>query len=162
MKHLSHPNIARMVSSFQYRQEVYLVLEYCSQGDLHSYVQTHGVFGSSATSSSSMTVASSSSSDVASMAPDSVFAACFAISEILAALSYIHSFGLIYGDMKPENCVITAQGHVKLTDFGGVRGVTADGKKLIDEQYLSYMRSGDWRVEEDGVGADKVAAAAAE
>lgn len=35
---MSHPGIARLISAFRYRDGNYLVLEYASKGDLHSYV----------------------------------------------------------------------------------------------------------------------------
>ena len=34
------------------------------------------------------------------------------------ALEYLHSRGVIHRDMKPENILIDADGHIKLTDFG--------------------------------------------
>ena len=36
---MSHPGIARLISAFRYRDGNYLVLEYASKGDLHSYVK---------------------------------------------------------------------------------------------------------------------------
>lgn len=39
---LSHPGIARLISSFRWRDGAYLVLEYASRGDLHSHVKEHG------------------------------------------------------------------------------------------------------------------------
>jgi serine/threonine protein kinase len=40
------------------------------------------------------------------------------IAEILLALEYLHSRGIIYRDLKPDNIIIDADGHLKLTDFG--------------------------------------------
>jgi serine/threonine protein kinase len=39
-------------------------------------------------------------------------------AELLLALSYLHYNGFIYRDMKPENILIDAEGHARLTDFG--------------------------------------------
>ena len=30
----------------------------------------------------------------------------------------MHSYGLVYNDLKPENLLLTNEGHVKFTDFG--------------------------------------------
>jgi len=44
------------------------------------------------------------------------------MAEITLALEYLHSKGVIYRDVKPENILIDSQGHVRLTDFGLSKG----------------------------------------
>jgi hypothetical protein len=42
----------------------------------------------------------------------------YALAQILEALSYAHSEGVIHRDIKPQNALVDAHGRVKLTDFG--------------------------------------------
>jgi serine/threonine protein kinase len=119
---LSHPGIARLVSSFRFHEGVYLVLEYASGGDLHSLLRKNGSLDHDSTR--------------------------FVMGEVVAALASIHELGLVYSDLKPENVVITESGHVKLTDFGGCRPVTREAKELIRttaRNILKDLRDGGWK-----------------
>lgn len=48
------------------------------------------------------------------------------ILEILQALDYLHSRGVVYNDLKPDNIIITEE-QVKLIDLGAVSGIGAYG-----------------------------------
>ena len=41
--------------------------------------------------------------------------------EFLDALSHAHSRGVWHHNLKPSNLIITSDGHIKVTDFGGIR-----------------------------------------
>ncbi|RRT40245.1 hypothetical protein B296_00058632 [Ensete ventricosum] len=41
----------------------------------------------------------------------------FYASEVVVALEYVHMMGIIYRDLKPENVLVRADGHIMLTDF---------------------------------------------
>eukprot|EP01034_Spumella_vulgaris_P029535 gene29535-36601_t len=118
---LSHPGIARLVSTFRYRDSAYLVLEYAAKGDLHSYLVSHGKMAHLQTR--------------------------FVIGEVTAALLSIHELGFCFNDLKPENILITEIGHIKLADFGACRPITQDARDLLQrsKSVLSNIRNGDWR-----------------
>ena len=50
--------------------------------------------------------------------------------EILLGLEYLHSKGVLYRDLKPDNLLMSPAGHVKLADFGL-------SKMNVDESYTS-------------------------
>ncbi|GMH49313.1 hypothetical protein TrRE_jg2653 [Triparma retinervis] len=112
LRHLSHPGVARLVSAFRFRDGAHLVLEYASGGDLHALVTENG------------------SLDEPS--------ARFACGEVLAALCDVQAKGLVYGDLKPENVLVTESGHFKLGDFGGCRAVIAGGKHDYPSDIWSF------------------------
>ena len=39
-------------------------------------------------------------------------------AELVESLSYLHSNGILYRDIKPENILLDSDGHIKITDFG--------------------------------------------
>lgn len=89
---VKHPFIVDLKYAFQTGGKLYLILEYLSGGELFMHLEREGIFLEES--------------------------ACFYLSEIILALEHLHIQGIIYRDLKPENVLLDAQGHVKLTDFG--------------------------------------------
>ncbi|KAJ1356611.1 Serine/threonine-protein kinase sax-1, variant 2 [Parelaphostrongylus tenuis] len=50
-------------------------------------------------------------------------AAQFYIAEATLAIQFIHNLGFIHRDVKPDNLLLDARGHVKLSDFGLCTGL---------------------------------------
>lgn len=42
LRTMTHPGVARLISSFRFRDGAYLVLEYASGGDLYDLLKTNG------------------------------------------------------------------------------------------------------------------------
>lgn len=89
---ISHPFIVNLLSFFQDKTKLYLLIEYVSGGELFSYLRGEGRL------------------------PDST--AKFYAAEIVLAFAHLHLTNIAYRDLKPENLLITSTGHLKITDFG--------------------------------------------
>lgn len=56
------------------------------------------------------------------------------MAEMVSALEYIHSMGVVHRDIKPDNLLMDADGHVHLADFNVA--------SFIPENALMYSRAG--------------------
>ncbi|CAE8627679.1 unnamed protein product [Polarella glacialis] len=89
---ISHPFCVSLHWAFQTKGHLFMVLDYCAGGELFHHLDRRGPFSE----------------------PDTRFY----VSEILLGLEYLHSQGILYRDLKPENCLLDVDGHIRLTDFG--------------------------------------------
>lgn len=88
-----HPFVVKLFYAFQDHEKLYLILEYAQGGELFKYLAEERMF------------------------PEPV--ASFYMAEMVLALEHLHrNLGVIYRDLKPENCLLDAEGHLLLTDFG--------------------------------------------
>ena len=64
----------------------------------------------------------------------------FYTAEIVLALSHIHSLGMIYRDLKPQNILLNADGHIQLVDLGGI--IDPSGQVLGVQDETDEMLNG--------------------
>ncbi|XP_036323646.1 serine/threonine-protein kinase greatwall isoform X1 [Rhagoletis pomonella] len=86
------PFCVSLFYSLQSVSYVYLVMDYMVGGDLKSLLTMFGYFDEAV--------------------------ARFYVAEVALALQYLHEHGIVHRDIKPDNMLLSATGHVKLTDFG--------------------------------------------
>lgn len=96
-----HPFVVKLFYAFQDHEMLYLILEYAQGGELFTHLAMERMFDE----------------DVAA----------FYLAEMVLALEHLHqNVGVIYRDLKPENCLLDQTGHLLLTDFGLSKIVAAD------------------------------------
>ena len=94
LSRINHPFIVNMHFSFQDSDNLYLIMDYLSGGDLRYHLSHRkaSLFNENQTK--------------------------FFLSNIIMALEYIHSKKIIHRDIKPENLLLDMNGYLRLTDFG--------------------------------------------
>lgn len=56
----------------------------------------------------------------------------FYIANLVLVLEHLHKQDIVYRDLKPENLLIGADGHIKVTDFGFVsRAAPSSGVQML-------------------------------
>ncbi|CCC11182.1 hypothetical protein SMACR_03888 [Sordaria macrospora] len=112
LEYVNHPFICNLRYSFQDIEYMYLVVDLMSGGDLRFHI-----------SRKTFTEA----------------AVRFWIAELGCALRYIHGQNIIHRDVKPDNVLLDADGHVHLTDFN-VASDVVPGRKLTSKSgTLAYL-----------------------
>ncbi|CAG4985243.1 unnamed protein product [Colias eurytheme] len=86
-----NPFVVTMYCSFETKRHLCLILEFVEGGDCATLLRA------------------------GPLPPDM---ARHYFAEAVLAVEYLHSYGVVHRDLKPDNLLITATGHIKLTDFG--------------------------------------------
>ncbi|KAJ8660019.1 hypothetical protein O0I10_004246 [Lichtheimia ornata] len=97
LESVAHPFLVNMWGTFQDDVNLYMVMDYVPGGELFSILRRSQRF------------------------PDHV--AKFYAAEVVLAIEYLHSKDVIYRDLKPENLLLDASGHIRITDFGFAKHV---------------------------------------
>ncbi|CAD8119427.1 unnamed protein product [Paramecium sonneborni] len=88
----SHPFIVKLRYAFQTQDKLFMILDYCSGGDLGQVLTKQ------------------------KRLPENQVK--LYICEIILALEDLHKRNIIYRDLKPDNIILDSEGHALLTDFG--------------------------------------------
>ena len=92
LKNIHHNFIANLYFSFQDKDNLYLILDYYSGGDLRFYLEQNIQFNEKQIK--------------------------FFVSNVILSLKYLRMNNILHRDIKPDNLVFDHQGYLNLTDFG--------------------------------------------
>ncbi|KAI5841110.1 kinase-like domain-containing protein [Morchella snyderi] len=93
LESVNHPFVVKLYYAFQDHEKLYLILEYAQGGELFLHLSQQ------------------------TMLPEAT--AVFYLAQLVLALSHLHlNVGVVYRDLKPENCLLDHTGNLLLTDFG--------------------------------------------
>jgi serine/threonine protein kinase len=99
---LNHPNIVTVHEYFEHGGTPYIAMELVLRGSLRPYVRRLSL------------------AQVGGV-----------LEGILAALAHAETAGIVHRDLKPENVMVTADGRVKITDFGIARATVRAGTQYV-------------------------------
>lgn len=92
LEKIDSPFIVKLHYAFQTPAKLYFVMDFLNGGELFFHLRKERKF--------------------------SERRACFYAAQLVEALRCLHSNGIIYRDLKPENVLVDSEGYIKITDFG--------------------------------------------
>lgn len=78
--------------AFQTETKLYFLIDFLNGGELFTYLRKEGRFNEER--------------------------AKLYTAEMIVAIGFLHQNNIIYRDLKPENVLLDAEGHIRITDFG--------------------------------------------
>jgi len=113
MRSLEHPNIVRMIDTFETADQIVVVTEF-AEGELFQIIE-----------------------DDKQLPLEQVRSVA---RQLIAALRYLHSNRIMHRDMKPQNILIGKGGVVKLCDFGFARAMSINTLVLTSIKVRPLVR----------------------
>lgn len=98
---IHHPGIVELLDLFEDNTNFYLILEFCANGELFSYITERGKLTEDAAKP--------------------------IIRQLLEVIKYYQSMNVSHRDLKPENLLIGQDGKIKIADFGLATFMNSDG-----------------------------------
>lgn len=92
-----HPFVVDLYATFQDDLNIYMLMSYVPGGELFTHLRRAGRFTPDVTR--------------------------FYLATIILALKFLHSYNIVYRDLKPENLLLDSRGYLRLTDFGFAKRV---------------------------------------
>lgn len=103
---ISHPNIIQFFGVEVHRDRVYIFMELCSGGSLAGLLEYGRI-------------------------EDEAVIQLYTL-QMLEALAYLHQFGIIHSDVKPDNILLDHMGVIKFVDFGSAKVIPIHDPKLTE------------------------------
>ena len=94
-RRLHHPHIAKLYEVIGTENDVWLAMEYCSNGELYDYLLKHQCLTE----------------------PE----AAKLFAQLCSAVAFLHAEGVVHRDLKLENIFLDSKSNIKLGDFGFTR-----------------------------------------
>jgi len=119
MSDADNPWLVKLFYAFQDATYLYLVMEYCGGGDLMGLLIKKDILSEKDTR--------------------------FYMSELAAAINYVHELGYVHRDLKPDNVLIANDGHIRLSDFGLAKSFQNNNDKQLEnwQQFVATLKASD-------------------
>ena len=106
LKMLRHPNVVKLLETFDTDKHHLIVMELCPGGDLLNYVRKRRKLSEKY--------------------------AKFVFKQIMEGIAYLHDNGVVHRDIKLDNILLDGHGNIKIADFGVSRKVI-DNEILFEQ-----------------------------
>jgi NUAK family SNF1-like kinase len=106
LKSLRHPNVVKLLETFEIEKHHLIVMELCPGGDLLNYVRKRRKLNEKY--------------------------AKFVFKQIMEGMAYLHQNGVVHRDIKLDNILLDGHGNIKIADFGVSRKVI-DNEILFEQ-----------------------------